>query len=317
MGWRPSCEWPHSFGKLPLILSSKGRVTSYYSAQLERYTSIQAHGNDEGAVKQFLFDKKAVFSLASRSIHAMIRRGLALWHTTHPLMKDLSCMIFLDKGSTILIAGNQDTMLKINVMNGQIIQEISTSSRYFILKYCRYICAATFSGYVDFLDPDSLVVVKKWAGQDSGFSAIDAKSDFLVTCGWSQRNFGALAPDPIAKVFDLKKMEQSRPISFPAGAAFVQIHPKMSTTCVIGSRSGQLQVVDTMNENTSNIRYLPSQLEEFLMSPSGNIWILVDQQNIIHIWGAMGKLNFNEHPDDTEFADEIAPVPYMDLDSGL
>lgn len=224
-------------------------------------------------------------------------------------------MIFLDKSSSILVAGNQEIMLKISAANGQVIQETQTPSKYVMMKYCRYICAATFSGSVDFLDPESLVVLKQWQAQTSGFSGIDAKSDFLVTCGWTQRNFGALAPDPIAKVFDLKKMEQAPPISFPAGAAFVQIHPKMSTTCVIGSRSGQLQVVDMMNANTSNIRYLPSQLDDFIMSPSGNIWILVDQLNVIHVWGAMGKLAFNENPDETEFADETAPVPYLDVDS--
>ena len=281
---------------------------------LEPYVSVQAHATEEGAVKQFLFNPKTVISLASRSVHATNRRGITQWHTINAAMNDLSCMILIERNQTILVAGNQNVMLKVNVNNGQVVQEIETPSKYSLMKYCRYICAATVTGSVDFLDPDTLTIVRQWQAQTSTFSRIDARSDFLVTCGWTQRSTGVLAPDPIAKVFDMKKMEQAPPISFPAGAAFVQIHPKMSTTCVIGSRSGQLQVVDMMNANTSNIRYLPSQLDEFIMSPSGNIWILVDQANCVHVWGAPTKVNFNETSEDTEFASDASQVSAFGID---
>ena len=251
------------------------------------------------------------------SVHATNRRGLTLWHTKDTSMMDLACTILLDRGSSLLVAGNQDKLIKVNVATGHVIQEIETQSRYAMMKYCRYICAATIEGSVDFLDPETLVIHKQWRAQTSRFSAIDAKSDFLVTCGWTQRSYGTMAPDPIAKVYDLKKMEQVPPISFPAGAAFVQIHPRMSTTCVVGSRSGQIQVVDIMNPNSSFVRFTATQLEDFVMSPSGNAWVLVDQQNILHVWGAVQKLNFNEHPQDTEFADEIPPMPSYDLDQDM
>ena len=55
-------------------------MTSFYSSQLEKYTSLQAHPASEGHVEQFLFNEKGVISLASRSVHLMNRRCLTQWH---------------------------------------------------------------------------------------------------------------------------------------------------------------------------------------------------------------------------------------------
>lgn len=58
----------------------KGRVTSYYGSDLQKYTSVQAHPVHEGRVAQLLFHERGVISLASRSVHLISRRGLTQWH---------------------------------------------------------------------------------------------------------------------------------------------------------------------------------------------------------------------------------------------
>ena len=209
-------------------------------------------------------------------------------------------------------------MLKINVANGEVLQQIPTPSSYMMMRQWRsFICAATDNGSVDILDLDTLTIRKQWRAHSSRIADMDAKNDFLITCGWTMRSQGP-APEPIAKVFNLRTMEQFAPISFPAGASFVQIHPKLETTCLIGSRNGQLQVIDiTISDAAPNIRYVMTQIDSLTMSPSGNVWIMADDQNSLHVWAAPDKINFTDNPEPTEFAAEQEPTRFMQIDVDL
>ena len=187
------------------------------------------------------------------------------------------------------------------------------------MKYCRYICAATSTGLVNFLDPETLTVIRSWQAHTASINDMSAQNNYLVTCGWSTRPYGPPMLDILAKVFDLRKLEQLPPIPFPGGAAFVQMHPKMSTTSVVASQSGQLQVVDLMNPNTSNLHQanLSSYMLNLVLAPSGAAWALIDQENTVHIWGSQKKLQFTDYANPTEFADEVVPAPMMTLNTKL
>lgn len=189
-----------------------------------------------------------------------------------------------------------------------------------MMKYCHYICAATSTGAINFLHPESLSLEKSWQAHSSSISHMDARNNYLVTCGSSTRPYGPPMLDILAKVFDLRKLEQLAPIPFPGGAAFVQMHPKMSTTSVVASTTGQLQVVDLMNPNTSNIHQarLSSYMINLVLAPSGAVWALADQENSIHIWGSSHKkLQFTEFMNPVEYADEGAPLPHMPVNTDL
>ncbi len=277
--------------------------------------------------------------MAAKSVHLTIRRGLSQWHIEcvllNPLgphvtadinfreddMTDLSCMTFLHKDAQhILAAGCQHVMYEIDVDKGHVVKRLETKSQYTMMKYNRYICAATSTGAIDFLDLGTLQVVKTMQAHTSNISSMDARNDFLITCGWSPRqNTGALGFDIFATVFDLKRLEQLGPIPFAAGAAFVQIHPKMSTTSVVCSRSGQVHVTDIMN--AGNVKMIHVTLTSFLtaliMSPTGNVWAIADQENNLSLWGSPNNLHFLENPSPTEFADQVAPVAHMAVDSDL
>lgn len=252
-------------------------------------------------------------------------------------MVELRCMSFLGKDTgMILVAGCQSVMYKVDVLSGQLVQQVSTKIEkkliadsyiqiatdyeYIMMKYCHYICAATSTGAINFLHPESLSLEKSWQAHSSSINHMDARNNYLVTCGSSTRPYGPPMLDILAKVFDLRKLEQLAPIPFPGGAAFVQMHPKMSTTSVVASTTGQLQVVDLMNPNTSNIHQarLSSYMVNLVLAPSGALWALVDQENSIHIWGSSHKkLQFTEFMNPIEYADEVAPLPQMPLNTDL
>lgn len=292
-----------------------GRVTSFYGTELQRYTSFKAHQTPDGPVRQILVNEKGVVVLGSKDVHMALRRGPPLWHIRHDDMKDLRCMSFTSKGTAeILVAGLQDTMLVIDLIKGDVVKQVPTEHQYTVMKRGRYICAATKNGSVDLLDPITFAVIKTWNAHSALINDMDAQHDFIVTCGYSLRQGQNYMLDPFLNVFDIKKMSSMPPIPFPAGAAYVRMHPRMLTTSIVVSQSGQIHVVDLMNPNTSNVRQanVLTYLNMFEIAPSGEAMALTDAECLIHLWGSPTKLHFVDLPTPIEFATPEEPLPSID-----
>ncbi|KAF2635376.1 hypothetical protein P280DRAFT_411570 [Massarina eburnea CBS 473.64] len=301
-----------------------GRVTSFYGPSLERYTSYRGHAATEGAVKQLLFTDKGIISISKQSVHYSLRRGLAQWHLTSPDFKELRCMNFTSKGTReILVAGCQEKMFKVDVDKGVVTDTLVADAQYTIMKRTgQYICAATQTGAIHILDSGTLSVIKTFEGHTGSISDMDAKGDFLATCGWSPRQQFGFMLDPFTNVFSLKTLKQLPPIPFHTGAAFVRMHPRMSTTAMIASQNGQMQVIDLMNPDSANLRQISlydAYLTAFEMAPSSEAFALADSNCHIHLWGSPSKIHFPEYSNPTEFADPLIPPPAMDwsLDTPL
>jgi PAB-dependent poly(A)-specific ribonuclease subunit 2 len=56
---------------------------SFYGPDLQKYTSYKAHSSAEGAVRQLLFNDRGVISIAAKSAHMSLRRGLAQWNIVY------------------------------------------------------------------------------------------------------------------------------------------------------------------------------------------------------------------------------------------
>ncbi|EEU47284.1 uncharacterized protein NECHADRAFT_91728 [Fusarium vanettenii 77-13-4] len=289
-----------------------GRVTSFYGTELQRYTSFKAHASADGPVRQILVNEKGVVALGAKDVHMAMRRGVPMWHIKRDDMDDLRCMSFTSKGTAeIIVAGLQDTMLVIDLIKGDVVKQVPTEHQYTIMRRGRYICAATNNGSVNLLDPVTFAVVKTWNAHSALINDMDAQHDFVVTCGYSLRQGQNLMLDPFLNVFDIKKMTSMPPIPFPAGAAYVRMHPRMLTTSIVVSQGGQIHVVDLMNPNTSNVRQanVLSYLSMFEIAPSGESMALTDVECYVHLWGSPTKLHFVDLPTPIDFATPEEPVP--------
>ena len=145
---------------------------------------------------------------------------------------------------------------------------------------------------------------------------MDANSNFLVTCGWSPRqNYGSIL-DPLAKVFDLKTLMPLPPVPFHGGAAYVRMHPRMLSTGIIASRSGQLQFVDIMNSAVVGMRQvnlLDSHLAAVEIASSGESLALTDSICCLQLWGSPFGMRFTNYSHPTEFPDSEQST-YPDVD---
>lgn len=185
-----------------------------------------------------------------------------------------------------------------------------------MMKHSKYICAATTDGSVNLLDADNLRVVNTLSTNNVGICDMDARNNYLVTCGWVNRPQGTPMLAGLANVYDLRAMVQLPPIPFHAGAAHVQMHPKMSTTCILASQGGQLQVVDLMNSNTVNLRQanISTYMSGLILAPSGEALAIADADGFVHLWGSPSKLQFAEFSNAApDWGDVAEPVPLLEV----
>src|SRR2546421_6547382 len=293
--------------------NDQGRVTSFYSPQLQRYTSVKAH-LAEGPVRQLLLHEKGVLSIASKSVHLTSRKGLTQWHTTHRDMQDLRCMSMTSNPNHLLVAGCQSSMFLIDIDKGKVVHQLQGEAHYTMMRKSRYICAATEDGSINLLDSE-FKVIKTWKAHGTTINDMDARNDFLVTCGFSIRHLGTPIVDPLANVYDLKNLRPLPPLPFHAGAASVRLHPKLQTTSFVASQTGMLQVVDLMNPNDAiNIRQANIQFMLGMeIAPSGDALAISDADCSIHLWGSPAKVRFNGISKETEFSDPTpANTPHVD-----
>jgi PAB-dependent poly(A)-specific ribonuclease subunit 2 len=79
-------------------------------------------------------------------------------------------------------------MFTIDIDKGVIIDKIPTEHNYTIMKKSRYLCAATDTGSVNALSLADFKIVKPWKAHGAAINDMDARNDFLVTCGCSVRH---------------------------------------------------------------------------------------------------------------------------------
>ena len=275
-------------------------------------------------VKQLLFCEKGVISLSSKSVHLSGRRGLTQWHVGQIDMVDLRCMSFTKaNGIELIVAGCQRQMYRIDVDKGTIIETITQDPpvAYTMMRRAnQYICAAAHDGSIYLLDSKTLSVVNSWKAYAGTVNDMDARGDYLLTCGWAQQQHHGLALERLVRVYDLKNQRSVAPVTFGLGAAFVRMHPKLSSTCIVVSPTGAIQSIDVQNPDSPIMRFaqtFDAQLSGLELMPSGKGFAMTDNHCQITLWGSATKMQFTEYTQRTEFADSPAPTKHLDWSSDL
>ena len=142
-------------------------------------------------------------------------------------------------------------------------------------------------------------------------------------------------PDPLVKIYDLRSMKPLPPVPFPAGPAFINLLPMRSSSLVITSNQGLVNIVDTSNPTSANefyqviVIYLPGTfpvLTNFLqldtpafissaaISPTGAYMAFGDSEGVIHIMTATDEsMPFNGYEGQPgEWADPPEPLPEIE-----
>lgn len=301
-------------------------MTAFFGAELQKYTSYRGHtSRDHRAppgstpVKQLLFCDKGVISISHESVHLASRRGITQWHLTQRDFENLRCMSFTGKGTDeIVVAGCQKPLYRIDVEKGVVTETIvpPTPVPFTMMRRAsNCICAAAHDGSIYLLDPKTLAITNSWKAYAGSVNDMDARGDYLLTCGWAPRHYQGLALEQLVRVYDLKIQRPAPPISFPPGAAHVRMHPKLSSTCVVLSQTGAIYSIDVQNPDVPMMRFaqtFEAQLRGLELMPSGKGLCMIDSHCQIILWGSTSKMQFVEYSKPTEFPDPQIPAQHLD-----
>jgi PAB-dependent poly(A)-specific ribonuclease subunit 2 len=209
-------------------------------------------------------------------------------------------------------------MFRIDVEKGTLVETLTSETNvpYTLMRYTgQIICAAAHDGSIHLIDPKTLAVVHSWKAYAGPVSDMDARGDYLLTCGWAQMQYQGLALERLVRVYDLKSQKPAPPVPFQQGAAHVRMHPRLSSTCIVVSQSGLIHSIDIQNPDMPSMRYVNSfdvQFTGLEIMPSGKGFALADNNNHVILWGSPAKLQFTEYSQPTEFAEQAASSRRLD-----
>ncbi|CAG8530129.1 26363_t:CDS:10, partial [Racocetra persica] len=254
--------------------NDKGRVISHFGDGLQRYTSFRSHLSQ---VRQLLVSDKGVISLSPDSIRMTNRRGLVRWTMSNEDTSNLHCMAYTTiPNSEILAAGKQNNLLVINVARGSVVKKVESANEIVVMRKSRLVCCGATSGEVILRDPNTFRVEHRIRAHTGTISDIDTSGNLLLTCGFS-----------------------------------VRMHPKLSTTVFVVSRSGQFHVCDV--GNASDIHFYQantaSYINAFDLSTSGEMLAFGDSASIVHLWSDRKGSKINAYSSNVELPAVPSPTP--------
>lgn len=91
-----------------------------------------------------------------------------------------------------------------------------------------------------------------------GVQGLEVSGNLVFSIGWGVRQ-GRPFPEPFVKVYDLRSLKPLSPTSFSAGPGFINIMPRRSSSVVVTSNTGLVNIVDTSKPSDAGEFYQVSR----------------------------------------------------------
>ncbi|KAB5596531.1 PAB-dependent poly(A)-specific ribonuclease subunit PAN2 [Ceratobasidium theobromae] len=118
-----------------------------------------------------------------------------------------------------------------------------------------------------------------------GIQALEGGGNYIFTAGWGIRQSHPHA-EQFVKVFDARMLRPLAPVPFADLPSFIKVHPKKSSTIVIMSNQGLVNVIDVAQPGGApDFVQVPtsSYLTSAAISPSGDYVALGDAEGFVHL----------------------------------
>ncbi|KAK7689093.1 hypothetical protein QCA50_007784 [Cerrena zonata] len=298
--------------------SDDGKIVAYHGTQGMRGVVFPVGGNY--TVQNIIATDASVraFGVSSDGLGAWTRGGVNKWfyrcnpNTSVTAMSNSSASIFF-------AATSAQELLSINVHTGNIVRKTPTFSTYNNLVDSHTgLVSGSLDGYVRIHDSrKSMDIVHNIQAHLSGVKGLEVGGNFLFTIGTGTRQ-GHPFPDPLVKIYDMRTMRALPPVPFSGGPAFLNRLPTKSSTIIVTSNEGLVNVVDASNPADSQFHQLSSAsyITSVAVSPTGSYMAFGDADGIINLLtaaedGADVPFNgFEGHP--IEWADPPEEVPTIE-----
>ncbi|KAI0059101.1 PAB-dependent poly-A-specific ribonuclease subunit PAN2 [Artomyces pyxidatus] len=300
--------------------TNSGNVTAYYTPRGMRGVTFPVGGNM--AVKKVVADETHVRAcgVAGEGVGAWSKGGVNKWYFRSPAV--VTAFSNTLSSSKILAASTAaPEIVLLNSLTGSIVRQAPVPSLISQLHFTHtYLISGASDGFVRCHDPRTGMrrdgsaenSVKAHASEIQG---LQSSGNFVYTIGWGLRQ-GRPIPDPLVKLYDLRSMRPLPPVPFPAGPAFLNMLPRRSSSLVVTSNQGLINIVDTSDPSNASEFYqldTPAFISSAAVSPTGAYMAFGDADGAIHIMTAAeedGMLPFNGYDGQPiEWADTAEPLP--------
>ncbi|KAL5006808.1 hypothetical protein ScPMuIL_015614 [Solemya velum] len=285
-----------------------GHVTSYYSVQMQKYTSFQV-APVENEIRQIVPYEQGVLSLTHNNLRGSIRRGLTLFDFNGPDMHDMQCAV-LNSPTSVIIGGHQTKVLELDLNKVELKNsfEVPEPGCAIFRHSSKFICAGDTSGKVTLFDPKTLKAERVLEAHTGTLSDFDLQGNHLITCGYANR-MNNLAIDRFLMVFDMRVMRAMAPIQVIIDPLFLRFLPTYSNTLALVSQTGQVQLIDTTTVAPVMMYHMNTQgggILSFDVSSTCQAMACGDSNGYIHLLGSSNQAVFNSFSQPTEFADPVS-----------
>ncbi|KAG6379196.1 ubiquitin carboxyl-terminal hydrolase-domain-containing protein [Boletus reticuloceps] len=242
--------------------------------------------------------------LAGHGVGAWAKGGMNKWYyrVEPSTVSAMSPTIF--SSNIVAAATTTPEIVLLNAITGSVLRQAPTPSHVTHLAFSHStLLSASADGYVRTHDPRTAIHSENGdsavLAHASGVQDLQATGNLFFTIGSSSRSFlspspplsltfprrGHDFPDPLVKVYDLRYMRPLSPIPFSDGPAFINLLPKLTSSLVVTSAQGLVNVVDASNTNTSGFYHLEttSYITSTAVSSNGSYLAFGDAVGTIHL----------------------------------
>lgn len=301
--------------------TNTGNVTAYYTPRGVRGVSFPVGGGL--AVNKVVADETQVRACgaAAEGVGAWSRGGVNKWYY-RPSASVTTFSGTLSSSKTLAVSTSAPEIVLLNAATGSVTRQAPVPS---IIRQLHFTHTFLLSGDSDgFLrchdhrtglrrENGSESVVKAHASEMQG---LQSSGNYVYTIGWGLRQSRPV-PDPLVKIYDLRSMKPLPPVPFPMGPAFINVLPKRSSSLVVTSNQGLVNIVDTSNPTSANEFYqldMHAFISSAAVSLTGAYMAFGDSDGVIHIMTAANEdMPFNGYEGQpVEWIDSPDPLPEIE-----
>lgn len=258
-------------------------MTSYYGAEMQKYTSFQVHPDEP--VRQIAFLNDGILCLTDTSLRYQLRRGLPKKTHRSKNMISTHCMLSTSP-DRLLIGGHQDQLIDFDLATFTETSTVRSCSESFkmaqfdfvrfqislgmdgcavLRSHCKYLCCGNAFGKISLRDPNTYNEEHVISTHSGSLSDFDVQGNYLISCGYSDGRFvhatnrkkmlnlmssyfrhGKLIADRHLLVYDLRMHRLISPIHTTIDPFLLHFLPLHCQRLAVVSSLGQLQLVDTV-----------------------------------------------------------------------
>lgn len=274
------------------------------AAAISPFTRFVAH---RCAICHLLFDERGVLSVGEDNLAYHQRGGMPV-----PFLEEaaLSRMTANDNAlrhaewygrKQLIVGSTQAKFFFVDVASGRL--SATMDSPHGTQTMCSttgqdpsYVIVGGNDGQISVVDRRKKSIVRTLQAHKSSVTAMTEQDGTLVTCGGSSDGqTGMFIPDGFLKVFDLRRFEQTMPVSFKGAAVQARFHPLVPNSLAILANSGAFQTCELSGGRVYNTKYMwcRSSLTDgavgFDVSSSGECLAIADTSGLLQLWQSKGR----------------------------